>query len=68
MMDIFIRLPLSAHADRIGVARIFRGCVRPGVHPGFVVGGRWRGRRPRERRGRREAPERPGGGIWAGAP
>ena len=39
MMDIFIRLPLSAHADRIGVARIFRGCVHPGVHPGFVVGG-----------------------------
>ena len=38
MMAIFIRLPLSAHADRIGVAMIFRGWVRPGVHPGFVVG------------------------------
>jgi len=23
----------------IGVARIFRGCVRSGVDPGFVVGG-----------------------------
>ena len=43
---------------RIGVARIFRGWVRPGVDPGFLVGGRWRGRRPRARRGRREAHER----------
>ena len=53
---------------RIGVARIFRGWVRPGVDPGFLVGGRWRGRRPRMRRGRRKAPERRGGGVWGGAP
>ena len=26
---------------RIGVARIFRKWVRPGVDPGFMVGGRW---------------------------
>jgi len=43
---------------RICVATIFRGSVRPGVDPGFLVGGRWRGRRPRRRRGRREVPER----------
>jgi len=38
----------------IDVARIFRGWVRPG----FLVGGRWRVRRPRARRTRRKAPER----------
>ena len=32
---------------RTDVARIFRGWVRPGVDPGFLVGGRWRGLRPR---------------------
>jgi len=29
----------------IGVPRIFRGWVCPGVDAGFLVGGRWRGRR-----------------------
>ena len=28
----------------IGVARIFRGWVCPGVDPGFLVGVRWRGK------------------------
>ena len=51
---------------RIRVARIFRGWVRPGVDPGFLVGGRWRDRRPRTRRGRREAPERRGGEVREG--
>jgi len=32
------------------VARISRGWVRPGVDPRFLVGGRWRGQRPRARR------------------
>ena len=46
---------------RIGLTRIFRGWVRPGVDPGFLFGGRWKGRRPRTRRGRR------GGAVWGGA-
>ena len=36
------------------------------VDPGFLVGGRWRGRRPLARRGRREAPERRGVGSGEG--
>jgi len=40
----------------------FQRVVRPGVDPGFLVGGEWRGRRPRARRGRREAPKGPRGG------
>ena len=61
----------------MGVARILRGWVRPGVDAGFLVRGRtiWRGRRPRARRGRLRArrvgaksrsPE--GGAVWGGAP
>ena len=66
MTPTFLRQIVSAH---IGVPRIFRGWVRQGyVDPGFLVGGRWRGRRPRTMRDRREAPERREGEVWGGAP
>ena len=54
----------NTRTNIISVARIFRGWVRPGVDPGFLVRG-----------GTMEGPKAPtearsadGGGVWRGAP
>ena len=63
----FLRQIVSAHRRNQDFSDV--GTPRGGSRIFGCVGwGRWRGQRPRPRHGKREAPERRGGGVWGGAP